>query len=77
MSYKYIYVIKIEGMRCGACEAHVNDLIRKNFKIKKVKSSHFFKKTKVFVEAKLDENKLKNLIEDDGYLVKEIKEIIK
>ena len=29
-------VLKIDGMMCGMCEAHMNDLIRKNFKVKKV-----------------------------------------
>lgn len=32
-------VLKIDGMMCGMCEAHMNDLIRKNFKVKKVTSS--------------------------------------
>ena len=27
--------IEIDGMKCGMCEAHVNDLFRKNIKIKK------------------------------------------
>ena len=35
------YIIKIEGMMCGMCETHVNDVFRRNFKIKKVSSSHF------------------------------------
>lgn len=33
-------VLKIEGMICGMCEAHINDMIRRNFDIKKVTSSH-------------------------------------
>ena len=28
--------LKIDGMMCGMCEAHMNDVIRKNFKVKKV-----------------------------------------
>ena len=28
-------VLKIDGMMCGMCESHMNDLIRKNFKSKK------------------------------------------
>ena len=31
--------LKIDGMMCGMCEAHMNDVIRKNFKVKKVTSS--------------------------------------
>ena len=33
-------VVKIDGMMCGMCEAHINDAIRRNFNVKKVKSSH-------------------------------------
>lgn len=31
--------LKIDGMMCGMCESHMNDLIRKNFQVKKVTSS--------------------------------------
>jgi copper chaperone len=31
--------LKIDGMMCGMCESHMNDLIRSNFKVKKVNSS--------------------------------------
>ena len=33
--------LKIDGMMCGMCESHMNDLIRKNFKVKKVTSSAY------------------------------------
>ena len=36
----YEIILGVEGMRCGMCEAHVNDAIRNNFKVKKVESSH-------------------------------------
>ena len=32
--------VKIDGMMCGMCEAHVNDAIRARFNVKKVTSSH-------------------------------------
>ena len=32
--------MKIDGMSCGMCEAHINDAIRKVFSVKKVTSSH-------------------------------------
>ena len=32
--------LKIDGMMCGMCEAHMNDAIRAAFKVKKVTSSH-------------------------------------
>lgn len=27
--------LKIDGMMCGMCESHMNDLIRKNFQVKR------------------------------------------
>ncbi len=30
----------VDGMACGMCESHINDEIRKNYKVKKVSSSH-------------------------------------
>lgn len=33
-------VIKVYGMKCGMCETHINDIVRKNFDIKSVKASH-------------------------------------
>ena len=32
--------VEIDNMSCGMCDAHVNDLVRKNFNIKKVKANH-------------------------------------
>ena len=34
------YVLGIDGMGCGSCEAHVKDVIRRNFQYKKVIASH-------------------------------------
>lgn len=36
----YQYIIGVEGMACGMCEAHVNDAVRNAFQVKKVTSSH-------------------------------------
>ena len=33
-------VLEVEGMRCGMCETHVNDVVRRVDGVKKVKSSH-------------------------------------
>ena len=32
--------LKIDGMMCGMCEAHINDTLRRLFTVKKVSSSH-------------------------------------
>lgn len=34
------YVVSVDGMQCGMCEAHVNDAVRQAFPVKKVRSSH-------------------------------------
>ena len=47
-------VLKIDGMACGMCEAHVNDAIRKAFAVKRVTSSHSKGKTEILIEAPID-----------------------
>ena len=32
------YILKIDGMMCGMCEAHINEAIRAAFNVKKVSS---------------------------------------
>ena len=60
-------VLKIDGMMCGMCEAHMNDLIRKNFKVKKVTSSAKDGETVIFSDAELDIPWAKKQIKDIGY----------
>ena len=66
------YTLKIDGMMCSMCESHVNDSVRKNFKVKKVTSSHSKGETAIITEDEPDENLLKNAIESTGYKVKGI-----
>ena len=60
-------VLKIDGMMCGMCEAHMNDLIRKNFKVKKVTSSAKDGETVIISDAELDIPWAKKQIKDNGY----------
>ena len=60
-------VLKIDGMMCGMCEAHMNDLIRKNFKVKKVTSSAKDGETVIISDAQLDIPWAKKEIKDIGY----------
>ena len=60
-------VLKIDGMMCGMCEAHMNDLIRKNFKEKKVTSSAKDGETVIISDAELDIPWAKKQIKDIGY----------
>lgn len=62
----------IDGMMCGMCESHINDAIRREFKVKKVTSSHTKKQTVILTEKPLDEEKLRKVIDDTGYKVMSI-----
>ena len=42
--------LKIDGMMCGMCESHVNDAIRRAFRVKKVSSSHAKGETIILTE---------------------------
>ena len=64
--------LKIEGMMCGMCEAHMNEAIRKAFQVKKVSSSHSKKCTEIISEAPLDEELIKSTVAATGYELKEI-----
>ena len=60
-------ILGIEGMACGMCEAHVNDAIRANFTVKKVKSSHKKNQTVITAEEEPAEEKLREVITQAGY----------
>jgi copper chaperone CopZ len=60
-------ILKIDGMACSMCEAHMNDAVRSNFDVKKVSSSHTKGTTEIISNDSLDEDKLKKVINDTGY----------
>ena len=65
--------LKIDGMMCGMCEAHMNEAIRKAFEVKKVSSSHSKNLTEIISEAPLDEELLRSTVAATGYTLKGIK----
>ena len=66
--------VKIDGMMCGMCEAHINDTIRKVYpKAKKVASSRSKGETTFLLDGEADENKLRTAIDETGYEFKGIK----
>ncbi len=65
--------LAIDGMMCGMCESHMNDVIRKNFAVKKVNSSHKKGETEIVSEEALDEEKIKSAVKEIGYEVTSIK----
>ncbi len=65
-------IMKIDGMMCGMCEAHVNDAIRAAVSPKKVNSSHSKGITEIISESELDSAVLRDAVEKDGYKVLDI-----
>ena len=63
----------ISDMACGMCEAHINDAVRNAFAIKKISSSHTKNVSEILSNQPLDENKLRDLIQQTGYTLTGIK----
>jgi copper chaperone CopZ len=59
--------LDVEGMRCSMCEAHVNDIVRKTSKVKKVKASHKKKEVLIIMEDDKDINNIISAINSLGY----------
>lgn len=60
--------VKIEGMMCGMCEAHICDTIRKAVpSAKKVKASKARKEAEFLTDAPVDAQALKAAIDATGY----------
>lgn len=56
----------IEGMACGMCEAHINEVVRNAFRVKKVTSSHTKKQTVILAEQDIPEQELKDVVAKAG-----------
>ena len=61
--------VRVSGMACGMCEAHVNDAVRSAFPVKKVSSSRVRGETVIESETPLDHEKLRQVISNTGYLM--------
>lgn len=59
--------LEVEGMRCGMCETHVNDVVRRVDGVKKVKSSHAKGRTEVIAEDGTNIGLIKEAIAKQGY----------
>ena len=64
--------VKVSGMACTMCEAHINEAIRAPFSVKKVKSNHSKGETIILSEEPLDEAAIRRTIEATGYTIGEI-----
>ncbi len=63
----------IEGMACDMCEMHMNDAIKKAFKVEKVTSSFKKKKTVIVAENEILEDELDQVVSSTGYILKTFK----
>ena len=61
--------VKISGMMCGMCEAHICDVIRARFAVRKVTASHSKGQAVILSESGLDEAVLRQAIAETGYEV--------
>lgn len=62
-------ILKIDGMACGMCESHINDVVRRTCAVKKVTSSHSKGETVILSEQPLDTAALSAAIKATGYEV--------
>ena len=62
-------ILKVQGMMCGMCESHINDVVRKTAQVSKVSSSHTRGETVIVSEQELDLETLKQAIAATGYTV--------
>ena len=64
----YRVTVKIEGMMCGMCEAHIADTIRREFPdAKKASASRKHGEATFLSEREIDRETLKQAIEETGY----------
>lgn len=69
----YKIILTIEGMHCPMCEAHVNEAIKKAFKVKKVSSSHKQNQTIIICDKDIANDKIKSVIDEIDYDLKSIR----
>lgn len=65
-------VVKVSGMACSMCEAHVNDAVRAALPVQKVTSSHTKGETVILSQELLDEGAIRAAIDGTGYTAGEI-----
>ncbi len=61
--------VGVDGMMCGMCEAHMNNAVRSNFKVKKVESSHAKGLTVIVSSDEIDKEKLAEAVSSLGYKI--------
>lgn len=65
----YETTLKLDGMMCSMCEAHVNDALRAALPVKKVTASHKKGEAVLLTETPPSEALLRAALEKTGYRV--------
>lgn len=61
------YILKIDGMSCTMCEAHVKDAIFNNMHVQKVNASHSKGEAIIFSENEYSIDDFKKVLDPTGY----------
>ena len=64
--------IKINGIMCNNCVAHINETIKNEFDINKVTTSKENGTSEIISDNELSEEKLREVISREGYEVTEV-----
>ena len=59
--------VKVDGMMCGMCEAHINDTVRKALPVRKVTSNHKKKETVILTEQDIPDSAIEAAVTQSGY----------
>ena len=65
--------LKIDGMACGMCEAHINDAISDQWSVRKLKSSWKKGTTTFLSEIAPSEEDLHDILDPAGYKLLSVK----
>ena len=65
--------VKVDGMHCSMCEAHVNDLFRKALNPKKVSSNHHKGESVILSENPIEKSAIEGALDGSGYRVLDVK----
>ena len=63
------YIIQIDGMMCNMCSIHINDKLRANFDIIKLKTSHKKGVSEFVSKENISDQKITDVLSSIGYTV--------
>ena len=61
--------VRVSGMMCGMCEAHIINAVRTAFRVRKVTSSRKKGETVILSDGPADMEKLRKVIGETGHVV--------